>query len=154
MATSYQFNSGQRHQHIHVTWIFFYALFRRHAPRAYAYGIIALTSLYASRLHDTSSHTASILFLMFAYILLRIYASIVWWHKKEHHNGVLLGKLWTSDLFTAISCSSTLTCCILTWFGFGSTSCRTASFCFATSFTSCHISTSYFKDKLHNGFVF
>ena len=60
-----------------ILWSFFYALFRRHASRAYAYGIIALTSLYASRLDDTSWHSASILFLMFAYILLRIYASIV-----------------------------------------------------------------------------
>ena len=60
-----------------ILWLFFYALFRRHAPRAYAYGIIALAIPYASRLDDTSWHSASTLFLMFAYILLRIYASIV-----------------------------------------------------------------------------
>ena len=88
--------------------------------------------------------------LLILYDMLLLYQDT----EKGHHNGVLFGKLWTSDLFTAISCSSTFTCCILTAFGFGSTSCRTASFSFATSFTSCHISTSYFKDELHNGFVF
>ena len=36
-----------------ILWLFFYALFRRHVSLAYAYGIIALTSLYASRLDVT-----------------------------------------------------------------------------------------------------